>query len=90
MRADYREWRTQRVDPLVTRAVVTAMNRGVLASLEPEADVHWLVVGADRACELCGGNAEADGVPGGEAFPSGHVAPPIHDGCRCLLVVDPA
>ena len=89
VRADYREWRTQRVDPLVTRAVVTAMNRGVLASLEPEADVRWLVVGGDRACELCGGNAEAAGVTAGDAFPSGHVAPPIHDGCRCLLVVDP-
>ena len=89
VRADYREWRTQRVDPLVTRAVVTAMNRGVLAALEPGTSVRWLVVGGDPACGICGGNAEADGVPGGEAFPSGHTVPPIHDGCRCVLVVDP-
>ncbi len=90
VRADYREWRTQRVDPLVTRAVVTAMNRGVLAAVEPGTSVRWLVVSGDPACGLCRDNKAADRVPAGELFPSGHTAPPIHDGCRCVLVVDPA
>jgi cell division septum initiation protein DivIVA len=90
VRADYREWRTQRVDPLVTRAVVTAMNRGVLAAVNPGTAVRWLVVGSDPACGLCRGNEEADLVPAGDLFPSGHTAPPIHDGCRCVLVVDSA
>jgi hypothetical protein len=28
----------------------------------------------------------AGNVVKGEAFPTGHVAPPIHPSCRCLVV----
>jgi hypothetical protein len=88
IRADYREWRTQRVDPLVTQAVITAMNQGVLAVIQPGTTVRWLVAGTEASCARCSGNAESTGVPAGAAFSSAHTSPPIHDGCRCLLVVE--
>jgi hypothetical protein len=90
IRSDYREWRTQRVDPLVTRAVDTALNQGVLIAAASTQTLRWLVVDADDACELCRGNGEAEGSPADQAFPSGHLAPPLHDGCRCVLVADRA
>lgn len=89
LRADYREWRTQRVDPLVTRAVVTALNRGVLASVEPGTLVCWLVTD-EHSCTRCHEKASVGAVPAGESFAAVEAAPPIHDGCRCLLVSEPA
>jgi cell division septum initiation protein DivIVA len=90
IRSDYREWRTQRVDSLVTRAVATALNQGVLIATAPTETLRWLVVTGDDACEPCRGNGETAGSPAEQPFPSGHLAPPLHDGCRCVLVVDRA
>ena len=28
-------------------------------------------------------------IPAGEPFPTGHLRPPAHPGCRCLLVPPP-
>jgi hypothetical protein len=36
----------------------------------------------------CEDNGLAGPVPVGDAFPSGHVSPPMHPGCRCLLLRD--
>ncbi len=64
------------------------MNRAVLAAVDPGTTVRWLVVGTDPPCVDCAGNAKGPGVQAGDPFPSSHTAPPIHDGCRCLLVVE--
>jgi hypothetical protein len=86
VRACYREWRTRRVDPAVGQAVLTAFNRGVLAAARSGIALGWHLDGTATACEECAANAAAGGSPAGEPFPSGHTAPPIHDGCRCVLV----
>jgi hypothetical protein len=88
LRADYREWRTQRVDPLVTRAVVTALNRGVLAAVEPGTALFWLVTD-EHPCAQCRETASVGAIGAGEAFAAVDGAPPIHDGCRCVLVSEP-
>jgi len=36
-------------------------------------------------CELCQSNEDVGVVRYGDAFPSGHTAPPAHNGCRCIL-----
>jgi len=88
VRADYREWRTQRVDPLVTTAITRALNGGVLAAVDPAVPLRWLSLDADEACEMCRANGDGPGSASHEVFPSGHLAPPIHEGCRCVLVVE--
>ena len=45
----------------------------------------WSTVG-DDACEICRGNASAGWIPTDKVFPSGHMYPLAHDGCRCCLL----
>jgi len=50
----------------------------------------WLTCGDDTVCEICNGNAEAGWIPLDEPFPSGHMRPLAHDGCRCDLLIQMA
>jgi DivIVA domain-containing protein len=54
---------------------------------------RW-VLGAEPRCPeaRCRHNGQAGALPLGEAFPSGHVAPPVHPGCTCttLPALEPA
>jgi cell division septum initiation protein DivIVA len=86
LRACYREWKTQRVDQAAAHGVVGAFNLGVLAGLDDGTKVHWVVDDGDTPSPDCADNALAGNVVKGEAFPTGHVAPPIHPSCRCLVV----
>jgi hypothetical protein len=38
------------------------------------------------ACSECEDNSLQRAIPAGTAFPTGHVAPPAHPGCRCLVL----
>ena len=89
VRADYREWRRQRVDPLVDPRRHHGDEPGVLGGLEPGHD-GALARGRRRARRAPTATAtpRPPACRPGHAFPSAHTAPPIHDGCRCLLVVD--
>jgi hypothetical protein len=87
--ACYREWRTQRVEPLAEHAVVTAFNRGVLAAAAVGVRLRWHLESA-TPCDDCRRNAAGDGASAGASFPSGHEAPPIHPSCRCVLVAEGA
>lgn len=86
IRACYREWRTRRVDPAVGQAVLTAFNRGVLIAARTGVGLRWHLEAGTPGCEECASNAAAGGTAAGEPFPSGHDSPPVHDGCRCVLV----
>jgi hypothetical protein len=88
LRACYREWRTQRVDDATGDAVVAALNRGVLVAVRPGVPLLWHLDGAATGCDRCGQNATAGRTPAGDPFPTGDHSPPIHSGCRCVLVVD--
>ena len=85
VRAVYREWKTQRIDEQVDDIARMAYGRGAYAALAPEARVCWLVDPNGPACPDAEDNALGGVVGAGDAFPTGHVHPPAHPGCRCVL-----
>jgi DivIVA domain-containing protein len=87
--ASYREWKTARVAPLATQHVVEAYGRARFAAA-PDGPLRWLVDGSGGCGPDCEDNALAGGTPKGEPFPTGHLHPPAHPSCRCLLVRDDA
>jgi cell division septum initiation protein DivIVA len=86
IRACYREWKGQRVDQVASHSVVAACNRGLLDRLPEGTKVRWVVSDGDTPSPDCDDNALAGSVPRGEAFPTGHSAPPLHATCRCMVV----
>jgi hypothetical protein len=84
--AAYRQWRGERVEVLVGDHVAKAFSLGTLAALKRGAPVRWVVDDGDEACPDCDDNALAGPLGAGDTFPTGQVHPPVHSGCRCLLV----
>jgi DivIVA domain-containing protein len=85
-RAVYREWKTHRIDEQLDDLFRLAWCRGVLAGLAPGAVVEWVVDPDGPPSPDCEDNALGGPTAVGDAFPSGHLTPPMHPGCRCLLV----
>jgi hypothetical protein len=86
IRSCYREWKGQRVDQVASHAVIAACNRGLLDRLPEGTLVRWVVDDGDSPSPDCDDNALAGAVVRGEAFPTGHTAPPVHPACRCMVV----
>ncbi len=86
--AAYREWRGERIERLVADHVVGAFSSGVRAA-SGKAPLRWVTAGGNDGCADCDDNALADSVGEGERFPTGHMHPPAHAGCRCLVVPTP-
>jgi hypothetical protein len=86
IRSCYREWKGQRVDQVAAHAVVAACNRGLIDRLPEGTMVRWVVADGDSASPDCDDNSLAGEVVRGEAFPTGHTAPPLHATCRCMVV----
>lgn len=87
VRACFREWKTQRVDGATSHAVLAAFNRGLYEAVAARAKIHWIVDDGDTASPDCEDNALAGNLVKGEAFPTGHLTPPAHPTCRCLVVL---
>ncbi|MGH9047025.1 MAG: DivIVA domain-containing protein [Acidimicrobiales bacterium] len=83
--AAYREWRGERIERLVGDHVIGAFSSGVRAG-SANTPLRWVAAGLDEACADCDDNALAEAVGEGERFPTGHLHPPAHAGCRCLVV----
>jgi DivIVA domain-containing protein len=83
--AAYREWRGERIERLVADHVIGAFSSGVRAA-SGKVPLRWVTAGSDEGCADCDDNALAEGVGEGERFPTGHLHPPAHAGCRCLVV----
>ncbi len=83
--AAYREWRGERIERLVGDHVIGAFSSGVRAA-SGKVPLHWVAAGNDEGCADCDDNALGEGVGEGERFPTGHLHPPAHAGCRCLVV----
>jgi hypothetical protein len=86
VRGVYREWKVQRIDEQLDDAFRLAYCRGAMAALGDGTPVAWTVDPDGPPSPDCEDNGLAGAVPSGEAFPSGHVSPPMHPGCRCLLL----
>ena len=85
-RAVYREWKTKRIDEQLDDLFRHAYCRGAMAAFAPGSPVTWQVDPDGPPSPDCEDNALAGAVTVGDTFPSGHVTPPMHPGCRCLLL----
>lgn len=81
----YRMWKSERLDAHVDDIAIAAHARGAYLALDNAATVSWSVDPASPCCSECEDNSLAGGVTKGEKFPTGHMHPPAHPGCRCLV-----
>jgi DivIVA domain-containing protein len=84
VRSVYREVRSQRLGDLVEFHVLSAYSAGQLAAASVGRRARWV---SDTCGPDCLDNALAGSIAFGDAFPTGHQAPPAFPGCRCVLVV---
>lgn len=82
----YREWKSFSLDRLVRHALMAGHGRGRFLATPPGASSRWVVEDAEVTCVSCIDNSLAGPVDRGEVFPTGHLHPPAHDGCRCLVL----
>jgi DivIVA domain-containing protein len=85
VRACYRQWKGHVAD-LAAQYVHTAFNQGVYAALDDGTPVRWVVDPGAGPCPDGEDDALEGTVARGTPFPTGHLHPPAHPGCRCLLV----
>lgn len=80
----FREWKGSRIGRLAGDHAVAAFASAVV-SLSTGRSLRWVVDDDGAPCPDCDDNALAGAVAAGEAYPTGHLHPPAHAGCRCLL-----
>ena len=82
----FREWKGERIERLAGDHVVAAFSAGTMAALA-DAQLEWVAVAGsgDAPCPDCEDNGLSGPQQPGEEFPTGHLRPPAHTGCRCLL-----
>ncbi len=86
----FREWRGERVGRLVADAAHAAFARGHFVATPARTPLRWVADDGERPCAECEDNELAGSTPKGTPFPTGHRHPPVHSGCRCLVVGLPA
>jgi cell division septum initiation protein DivIVA len=86
VRAVYREWKSSRIDDQIDDVLRLAFDEGAFAAVTPGTPVQWVLDPHSGACGPdCEDNSLGGAVAAGEPFPTGHLHPPLHGGCRCLL-----
>ena len=85
--AAFREWRGDRTERLAGDHATAAFAQAALAATDRDVTIRWIVDDEGAPCADCEDNALAEDVSPGDPFPTGHLHPPAHSGCRCLLVV---
>ncbi|MGC8480847.1 MAG: hypothetical protein ACP5PJ_04810 [Acidimicrobiales bacterium] len=83
--AVFREVRGSKVDELVGDYLNACFASGV-RSVDGATGHRWITFDIGGNCADCDDNALAGDNPPSEAFPTGHRTPPVHAGCRCLIV----
>jgi hypothetical protein len=86
LRALYREWKGQHIGRAVRHYSAAAYAVGADEGVPRGEARRWLVDPTCVACPDCDDNALAGEIGRGELFPTGHVRPPAHQDCRCLVV----
>jgi hypothetical protein len=86
----FREWKGQRMERVAADHAHGAFWEAAMSAAGKGTKLRWIVDDDGVQCPDCDDNALAGALTRGEAFPTGHVHPPAHPGCRCLLVPDNA
>ena len=87
-RGVYREWKSQRIDEQLDDLFRLAYCQGMSAAASrPGRASSGRSTRTDRRRPTARTTPSAAPVTIGHAFPSGHTSPPMHAGCRCLLVL---
>ncbi len=81
----YRDLRVQKVDEIVGDYINSAFNVGVRET-PGVINFNWMTFDLGGNCSDCDDNALANPNPKDEDFPTGHRIPPVHPGCRCMIV----
>lgn len=85
----YRDWKGARIDTVAADAALRAFAAGSVAGARAAGvKLRWLVE-SGQPCADCDDNALSGPLEPGEAFPTGQSQPPLHAGCRCVLVAVP-
>ena len=87
VRAVYREWKTQRIDEQLDDVFRLRLRPRSRRRAAAGTAVQWVVDPNGPPSPDCEDNALAGAWRSAAAFPSGHQWPPMHPGCRCLLLV---
>ena len=86
MRDVYRQWKMTSLDEHVDDVACASFSCGAYLSLEPDAQLMWVVTPNGGCCSDCSDNSLAEAVTKGTDFPTGHRHPLAHVGCRCLVL----
>jgi HK97 family phage portal protein len=82
---DRSAWKATR---LVRTEVIGGYNFGFLETIKQtglNVGKVWSTMNDDRVDDECLLNQDAGVIPLDKAFPTGHLSPPVHPNCRCLL-----
>jgi DivIVA domain-containing protein len=82
----YREVKTQRATRLAEDWLAAAWAVGVHHGTAPGAPGTWASDPDHPCCTDCDDNGLAGAVAQGTAYPTGHLHPPAHPGCRCVII----
>ena len=85
IRSVYREMKMQRVEQQVSDIARMAYSRGAYLVLDQGTKVCWMVDPNGPSCADAEDNSLAGSTDLGSEFPTGHVHPTAHAGCRCLI-----
>ena len=84
-RSAFRDLKIQRIDDIVADLACHAYSRGSYLALTPGTSICWMVDPNGPSCADAEDNSLAGVCALGEQFPTGHVHPTCHAGCRCLI-----
>ncbi len=82
----YREWTTDRLSERVREALAAGFSAGAFCATTPGVPVRWILDDGEQPCSDCDDNVLNGVQSSGDAFPTGELYPPVHPGCRCLVV----
>ena len=85
VRSVYREMKMQRVEQQVSDIARMAYSRGAYLVLDQGTKVCWMVDPNGPSCADAEDNSLAGSTGLGSEFPTGHIHPTAHAGCRCLI-----
>ena len=85
LRGVYRQWKSQHIDEQIDDIAHLSYSRGMYVGMKLGTSVCWMVDPNGPECPDAEDNSLAGCVALGDEFPTSHVHPLAHAGCRCLL-----